>query len=234
MGHSITTGRQREEWALTKYGQWGATPELTNLTPRNSNVQSNKSVSEILFEKNNSRKLVNRVTDNIDQTAQHLNLSLAGLARSNANPIEKTASSSTASGWSTIKSKPPIASESLVELISTRNNVSFSNNYSLPNHQPLRCACFACRSSQGNENTGEPFESGGPTMLENGGISDPANSTNEEITTTLPNVGFYSKSSSEVQDLTLDSLAALNSPYISCTFVGAKWGYIYKYSGASI
>ena len=67
---------------------------------------------------------------------------------------------------------------------------------------------------------------------EYGNNSSLGNDLDGKISTTPAN-RFYSKTSADVAALTLDSLAALDSPYIAGTFVGAKWGSIDPDSGTT-
>ena len=104
------------------------------------------------------------------------------------------------------------------------SELSIISEYLIPDHPQGRCACFACRNSQ------FPKEGGGllvPRDAEPWDYADSdakTGSKRSKLSSTPANTGFYSKTSSQVTALTLDSLAALNSPYISGTFVGAKWG----------
>ena len=85
-----------------------------------------------------------------------------------------------------------------------QEGIELTQNYSLPGHQQLRCGCIACRSSQLFREPGqgvprdlEPWE-----FAENG--FDTKSIFEERISTTAPNVGFYSKSLSQIASLSLD------------------------------
>lgn len=229
----MTTSRQHKERPIANHGQGISMAGNAKLRLANRDAQNSSILLGIQFDYTKRRRLLKEINEIADQTKKPRILSLASANILIADPIEYTTLSSTASGRSTIKTESRKANGSLFEIIETGNNVLLQKNYSLPNHQQLRCACFACRSAQVNENTNKPFGPSGPGILKDGDNGEPSNGLNRTITTTAPNIGFYSKSSLEVQALTLDSLAALNSPYIAGTFVGAKWGSIDPDSGAT-
>ena len=105
-------------------------------------------------------------------------------------------------------------------------SIFFNRERSIWGHAPSRCGCFACRGT-----TALP-----PRDLEpNSAFDTPQQATGlgEKISSTPANTNFYGKSSSETEALTLDSLAALDSPYIAGTFVAAKWGAIDPDSGTT-
>ena len=91
-------------------------------------------------------------------------------------------------------------------------NLSYSQVSSQQSsHLASRCACFFC---QGNKNNNSAF-------VDNR-ISENSSTTN-----------FFGKNSAEIEALTLDSLASIDSPYIDGTFVNAKWGSIDPDSGTT-
>ena len=112
-------------------------------------------------------------------------------------------------------------------------SLSLDSEYYAPNHRQVRCGCFACRNGQllGNENSLLPTNDNKPFELEGSDLE--ASSSDEGFSSTPPNTGFYQKTPAEVAALTLDSLAALDSPYIAGTFTGSKWGTIDPDLGAT-
>ena len=105
-------------------------------------------------------------------------------------------------------------------------SLSLNSEYRIPNHRQARCGCFACRNGQllGNKNRMPPPNDNKPLELEGSDLE--TSSSGGGLSSTPPNTSFNLKTPAEVAALTLDSLAALDSPYIAGTFVGAKWGTI--------
>ena len=112
-------------------------------------------------------------------------------------------------------------------------SLSLDSEYYAPNHRQVRCGCFACRNGQLpiNENSLLPPKDNKPLELEGSDLE--TSSSDEGISSTPPNTGFYQKTPAEIAALTLDSLAALDSPYIAGTFAGAKWDTIDPDLGAT-
>ena len=91
-------------------------------------------------------------------------------------------------------------------------NLSYSQVSSQQSsHLASRCECFFC---QGNKNNNSVF-------------------VDNKISENSSNFNFFGKNSAEIEALTLDSLASIDSPYIDGTFVGAKWGSIDPDSGTT-
>ena len=220
-------------WMHANQVHWGDPTGLPNLTPRNSDVQRSGVDLEIPFKQALSHKSIHRVAVIAQQATQGPTLSLAGAAQPNVDLIKNATSFKKAVRSSVAETKTAKNSESLLEFNAPKNNLLLANSYSLPNHQQSRCSCFACRAAQGNKNTNEPLVPSDQDLWGYGDSSILKDDLDGKISTTPAYTGFYSKTSAEVADLTLDSLADLDSPYIAGTFVGAKWGSIDPDSGTT-
>ncbi len=112
-------------------------------------------------------------------------------------------------------------------------SLSLDSEYYAPNHRQVRCGCFACRNGQLpiNENSLLPPKDNKPLEFDNSDLE--TSSSDDGLSLTPSNTSFYLKTPAEVAALTLDSLAALDSPYIAGTFTGSKWGTIDPDLGAT-
>ena len=111
-----------------------------------------------------------------------------------------------------------------------------ADQYNYPsNHSPARCDCFFCQRARGETPANEFFKDPPPRDLEPWQYpnNNELNESDSKISSNPSTTNFYGKSSSEVANLTFDSLGALNSPYIDGTFVAAKWGSIDPDSGTT-
>lgn len=217
----------------TNHVQWSPARGHSNLTPRNSDVQSSGVDLEIPIKKAYIRKSINRVAAIAEKANWNQTLSLAGAAQPSADLIENTTSFRKGGRSSAAKTTPLKIRESLIELKAEKNNLLIASDYSLPDHLQSRCGCFACRFSEGNKNTNAPLVQSDLDQWVYGDGSIFKGDPNGKISINPPILGFYSKSPAQVAALTLDSLAALDSPYIAGTFVGAKWGSIDPDSGTT-